>query len=197
MAGGVGDDVLAPAGGEVAVGDVDGDALLALGLQAVGEQRQVDRRHAAPGRGFFHGVEGVGKDGLAVEEQAANQGAFAVVYAAASQKAQQAIVDFGEVFEGGHGFYSFRLSSNSLADCLMCFVLAMRRGCVGCSFRRLRNSPSLRSAQTVLAFFRSTRHIPGSPSSFFFRPGQVLFFLSVLTKVPGCVRGIREEARTV
>jgi hypothetical protein len=38
----VGDDVLARAGGEVAVGDVDGDALFALGLQAVGEQRQVD-----------------------------------------------------------------------------------------------------------------------------------------------------------
>jgi hypothetical protein len=37
------------AGGEVAVGDVDGDALLALGLQAVGEQRQVDRGHAALG----------------------------------------------------------------------------------------------------------------------------------------------------
>ncbi len=29
-------------GGEVAVGDVDGDALLALGAQAVGEQREVD-----------------------------------------------------------------------------------------------------------------------------------------------------------
>jgi hypothetical protein len=38
----VGDDVLARAGREVAVGDVDGDALFALGLQAVGEQRQVD-----------------------------------------------------------------------------------------------------------------------------------------------------------
>jgi hypothetical protein len=38
----VGDDVLARAGGEVAVGDVDGDALFALGLQAVGEQREVD-----------------------------------------------------------------------------------------------------------------------------------------------------------
>jgi hypothetical protein len=31
------------AGGEVAVGHVDGDALLAFGLQAVGEQAQVDR----------------------------------------------------------------------------------------------------------------------------------------------------------
>ena len=38
----VGDDELAPAGREVAVGDVDRDALLALGLEAVRQQRQVD-----------------------------------------------------------------------------------------------------------------------------------------------------------
>ena len=45
----VGDDELAPRGGEVAVGDVDRDALLPLGAQAVGEQREVDvaRRRAA------------------------------------------------------------------------------------------------------------------------------------------------------
>ena len=39
--GGVGDDELPLGRGEVAVGDVDRDALLALGPQAVGEQRQV------------------------------------------------------------------------------------------------------------------------------------------------------------
>ena len=39
--GGVGDDELPPRRGEVAVGDVDRDALLALGAQAVGEQREV------------------------------------------------------------------------------------------------------------------------------------------------------------
>ncbi len=44
----VGDDELAPLGGEVAVRDVDGDALLALGAQAVGEQRQVGALVAAP-----------------------------------------------------------------------------------------------------------------------------------------------------
>ena len=38
----VGDDELAPRRGEVAIGHVDGDALLALGLQAVGEQGEVD-----------------------------------------------------------------------------------------------------------------------------------------------------------
>ena len=38
----VGDDELATLGGEVAVGDVDGDALLALGAKAVGELSEVD-----------------------------------------------------------------------------------------------------------------------------------------------------------
>ena len=42
VAGRVGDDEAAALGGEVAVGDVDGDALLALGLEAVDQQREVD-----------------------------------------------------------------------------------------------------------------------------------------------------------
>jgi hypothetical protein len=48
----IGDDVLARAGREVAVGDVYGDALFALGLQAIGKQRQVDGAKAA----FFRGL---------------------------------------------------------------------------------------------------------------------------------------------
>ena len=39
----VGEDELPPRGREIAVRDVDRDALLALGLQAVGEQREIDR----------------------------------------------------------------------------------------------------------------------------------------------------------
>ena len=42
VARGVGDDELAFGGGEIAVGDVDGDSLLALGLEAVGEEGEVD-----------------------------------------------------------------------------------------------------------------------------------------------------------
>jgi hypothetical protein len=38
MAGGVGDDEFPLGRGEVAVGDVDGDALFAFGLESVGEQ---------------------------------------------------------------------------------------------------------------------------------------------------------------
>jgi hypothetical protein len=51
VARGVGDDELALGGGEVAVGDIDGDALLTLGLQAVDQQRQVDV--VAGGADFF------------------------------------------------------------------------------------------------------------------------------------------------
>ena len=47
VAGRVGDDELAPLGGEEAVGDVDGDALLALGGEAVDQQREVELAAAA------------------------------------------------------------------------------------------------------------------------------------------------------
>ena len=49
VAGRVGDDELAPRRREVAVRDVDRDALLALGPQAVGEQREVHVLLAAHG----------------------------------------------------------------------------------------------------------------------------------------------------
>ena len=42
VAGRVGDDERALRRGEEAVGDVDGDALLALGLEAVDQQREID-----------------------------------------------------------------------------------------------------------------------------------------------------------
>jgi hypothetical protein len=48
--GAVGDDELAVRRGGVAVGDVDGDALLALGPQAVGDEGEVDLAEAAPFR---------------------------------------------------------------------------------------------------------------------------------------------------
>ena len=41
------DDEFAARRFEIAVGDVDGDALLALGAQAVGEQRKIDRARGA------------------------------------------------------------------------------------------------------------------------------------------------------
>ena len=75
--------------GKIAVGDVDGDALLALGAQAVGEQRKIDRAAGAIDLALLHGGELIFEDGLAVVEQAADQRGFAVVDAAGGGEAQQ------------------------------------------------------------------------------------------------------------
>jgi len=72
--------------GEVAVGDVDGDPLLALRLEAVREQREVRRLEAAPARGPLDGVERVGEDGLRVEEEPPDERALPVVHAAAGEE---------------------------------------------------------------------------------------------------------------
>ena len=52
VAGAVGDDELAVRGGGVAVGHVDRDALLALGPQPVGDEREVHLVDAPPARGL-------------------------------------------------------------------------------------------------------------------------------------------------
>ena len=96
----VGDDELAQRGGEVAVGDVDRDALFALGDEAVGEERQVERE-PAPLRRALDRRELVGEDRLRVVEQAADQRALAVVDAARGQEAQHAVVEhFGRIARG-------------------------------------------------------------------------------------------------
>jgi hypothetical protein len=90
----VGDDELAPLGAEEAVGDVDRDALLALGRQAVDEQREVDLaalRAPLPAVALDRG-ELVLEQHLAVVEQAPDQRALAVVDAAAGDETQQALV---------------------------------------------------------------------------------------------------------
>ena len=79
VAGRVGDDELALRRREVAVGDVDGDALLALGPQAVGEQREVHLFLAAQARGVLERVERVLEDLLRVVEQPPDERALAVV----------------------------------------------------------------------------------------------------------------------
>ena len=89
VAGGVGDDELALGGREVAVGHVDGDALLALGAQAVGEQREVGVVVAAGLRGRLDGLELVLEDRLRVEQQPADEGGLAVVDGAGGGEPEQ------------------------------------------------------------------------------------------------------------
>ena len=90
MAGGVGNHELAPVRAEVAVGHVDGDALLPLRRQAVNQQGEVEVS-ALGALGFAvrrQGRQLVFKHQLGVVQQAADQGAFAVVNAAAGEEAQ-------------------------------------------------------------------------------------------------------------
>ena len=73
---GVGDDELPLRRGEVSIGDVDRDALLPLGLEAVGEQRKVD---LVPGAALGGGVgfetrKLIFVDHVRVVQKAADQG---------------------------------------------------------------------------------------------------------------------------
>ncbi len=70
----VGNDELAVSGGEVAVGYVDGDSLLPLGAQAVGELGKIDRSSNIRSGRFGHGADVVFVDVLRVVKQAADQG---------------------------------------------------------------------------------------------------------------------------
>jgi len=74
---------------EVAVGDVDRDPLLALGAQAVDEQRQVDHAGAAAARRLLDVLELVSQDRFRVEQQAADERRLAVVDGAGRGEAHE------------------------------------------------------------------------------------------------------------
>jgi hypothetical protein len=103
VAGRVGDDELALRGAEEAPGHVDGDALLALGRQAVDQQRQIGPRalRAPACRVAFDRLELVVEDQAAFPEQPADQRALAVVHRAAGDEAQQrlALVPLEEILD--------------------------------------------------------------------------------------------------
>src|SRR5690606_18745798 len=85
----VGDDELAPRRREVAVGDVDRDPLLALGAQAVGQQREVGALVAASAAHLLHVLELILEDRLGVVEKPPDQRRLAVVDAAGGDEAQE------------------------------------------------------------------------------------------------------------
>ena len=90
----VGDDELALRRREEAVGDVDGDALLALGLEPVDQQREVDVVAVGavlPGIALQRG-QLVVEDQLGVVEQPADQRRLAVIDRAAGEEAQQRLL---------------------------------------------------------------------------------------------------------
>src|SRR5690606_33309184 len=85
----VGDDERPCGRGEIAVRHIDGDALLAFGAQAVGEQRQVGLLVATRAAGPLYRVELVEEHGLGVVEQPADERGLAVVDADSGGMAQK------------------------------------------------------------------------------------------------------------
>ena len=109
----VGDDELAPRRREVAVRDVDRDALLALGDEAVGQQRRGRRARPRRLRDVRSiAAELVGEDRLRVVQQPADQRALAVVDAAGGEEAQHAVVDPVDASIARHQKYPARLRSS-------------------------------------------------------------------------------------
>ena len=91
VSGAVGKDERATVGGEVPVGDVDGDALFAFGPQTVGEQSEIEltSQESAFPAGRCHGGELVGEDRLRIVEEPADERGFPVVDGSGGGEAQQ------------------------------------------------------------------------------------------------------------
>ena len=96
VSGRIGEDERAPIGGEEPVRDVDRDALLALRLEAVGQEgREIDLAGAGGADLLavaLHGGELVLVDHLRVVQQPADERAFAVVDAAAGEEAEELLL---------------------------------------------------------------------------------------------------------
>ena len=91
MAGCIGDDEFALVGREEAIGDVDGDALLALGGEAIDEKGEIDivALRADLLAVALQSGELVFEDLLGIVEQAPDQRALAVIDAAAGDEPQK------------------------------------------------------------------------------------------------------------
>ena len=89
VAGRVGDDEFATRRGEVAVGDVDGDALLALGAKAIGKICEIDLAAAGDVGGALERLELILHQRFGVVEQPANERGFSVIDGAAGVEAEK------------------------------------------------------------------------------------------------------------
>ena len=86
---GVGDDELPPSGREEAIGDIDGDPLLALGAQAVGQEREVELILPPLGGRLLDRRELVVKDRLRVVQKPADKGRLPVVDASGGRELEK------------------------------------------------------------------------------------------------------------
>ena len=88
MTRGISDDEFTPGRGEIFICNVDGDALLAFGAQPICQKGEVDLSVLFVAALAFESLQLVGQDALAIVEEAADQGAFPVVYAACSYESE-------------------------------------------------------------------------------------------------------------
>src|SRR5207253_207863 len=79
VAGRIRDDEFPLGSGEVAIRDIDRDALLAFGLQAVGQQREVDAFAAAPFVFALRPFDLVDEGALGFDKKPADESRFSVV----------------------------------------------------------------------------------------------------------------------
>jgi hypothetical protein len=114
---GVGHDERPPRRREEAVSDIDGDALLALGLEAIDEQGEVD---VLTGRAVLAAValqrrQLILENELRIVEKAADERRLAVIDRAAGEEAQQPL--FGAAAAAGtHGHLVVRVSGHRPAS---------------------------------------------------------------------------------
>jgi hypothetical protein len=99
----VGDDKRPLVGGEEAVSDVDGDALLALRLETVDQQREIDVRAggAVLGRILDQARELIVENELGIVQQPPDQSRLAVIYRPTGDKAQQVLGGSALIERGG------------------------------------------------------------------------------------------------
>src|SRR3954451_1746500 len=92
VTGSIGDDELAAIGREVPVGDIDGDALFALGGQSIDEEREIELTAGStePLRIGLNRGQVVLEDEVRVVQQATDQRALGIVDASTGDEAQQA-----------------------------------------------------------------------------------------------------------
>ena len=88
MAGSIGDDEFAAGRREIAIGNIDGDALLALGPEAIGEVGEIDLAAAGDVGGALQRLELVLHQAFGIKKQPADERRFAVVNRAAGVKPQ-------------------------------------------------------------------------------------------------------------
>ena len=96
----IGNDEFALGGSEIAVSHIDGDALLTLRSQTVGQQRKVHVFVSTTFRRFFDSQELIFENRLRVVQQTTDKRTLAVVDRASSGKTEKR--GFGRVNENVH-----------------------------------------------------------------------------------------------